>query len=221
MRRINSGIALAMCVAMGLSAAGVESQSTQAGKSGPRTVMDRAHEIALARSAAPAASAADATIVIWDGEDYETAVEGSNGVTCWVSRSWTDSVEPHCFDEEGSRTILPMHMHRMKRQHQGWSMERIDTEIGEGLTDGTFRLPTRPAMSWMMSAGQHLIGDDGNVAGAWQPHLMIYFPWLTAEGMGFGSTPSLDAGMVVDPGTPFSNIMIVVRDFVPVGSERE
>ncbi|MEM7414337.1 MAG: hypothetical protein AAF389_02505 [Gemmatimonadota bacterium] len=195
-----------------------DGQGIDTGRSGPREVLDRNTEVALALSAAPADVSADATVLVWTGEGFDAAREGSSGVTCYVARSWPESLEPHCFDEEGSTTILPIHMRQMELWHAGQTKEEIDAEIADGLHSGLFRLPSRPAMSYMMSEGQELIGDDGSPAGNWEPHLMIYFPWMTQEGLGLGEMPSMDAAMVVDPGTPFSNIMIVVGDHVPVGT---
>lgn len=45
---------------------------------------------------------------------------------------------------------------------------------------------------------------------------MIYYPYLTSEALGLGPAPSTEAAVIVDPGTPFSNMMIVVEDFVAV-----
>lgn len=203
-------------VASALWASAAECQGIETGQAGPRAVLDRQEEIALALSAAPSDVSTGARVLVWNGDGFDTARAGSTGVTCYVARSWPDSLEPHCFDEEGSATILPIHMRQMELWHAGKSKEAIDAEIAEGLRSGHFRLPSRPAMSYMMSEGQELIGDDGSPAGNWEPHLMIYFPWMTQEGLGLGDVPSIDAAMVVDPGTPFSNIMIVVSDHVPV-----
>ena len=79
---------------------------------------------------------------------------------------------------------------------------------------GKYRLPRRPAMSYMMSSGQVLYDDDGNRVGRWQPHLMIFYPNLTPADLGLGGSPSPEAAVVVDEGLPLSNIMIVVKDFV-------
>lgn len=215
-RRVVTG---AMLVAAAAWATGLAAQSVEAGRAGVRAPLDRETEVALARSAAPAAVSERARVLVWNGDGFETAHQGSNGVTCYVARSWPESLEPHCFDEIGSQTILPIHLRQMELWHAGRTEEEIDAVIGEGLRDGTFRLPDRPAMSYMMSAGQRLIGDDGQAAGSWEPHLMIYFPWLTGEDLGLGASPSTEAAVIVDPGTPFSNIMIVVKTFVEVAGE--
>lgn len=176
--------------------------------------MERAQEIALARSAAPAVVSSAATIHVLEGRDWVIAEQGTSGVECWVARSRPNSIEPHCFDAEGSRTILPIHMHQARLQLQGRTEEEIDREIADGLVSGRFQLPARPAMSYMMSSGQVLISDEGQNVGKWQPHLMIYYPYLDADKLGLHGEPSTDAAIVVDPGQALSNIMIVVRTFV-------
>ena len=49
---------------------------------------DRAMEISLARSAAPASISGDATILVLSAKGYETVVTGTNGFTCLVERGW-------------------------------------------------------------------------------------------------------------------------------------
>jgi hypothetical protein len=103
-------------------------------------------------------------------------------------------------------------MHRVTLLHQGKTKAEADREIADGLVSGRFKLPQRPAMSYMLSAAQSLIADDGRKVGAWQPHLMVYYPYLTAADIGLtGGTGTL---FVVDPGQPTANIVIVVKDFV-------
>ncbi len=51
-------------------------------------VADRNAEIALARSAGPAAVSDKAEILVLGAHGYETAVQGSNGFVCFQERSW-------------------------------------------------------------------------------------------------------------------------------------
>lgn len=197
-----------------LSAAPLWSQSAAGGRTGPRVLLPRAQEIALARSAAPPEISRDATVMVLTERGFEVAERGSNGVTCVVNRSHPESLEPHCFDSEGSATVLPMELLRTELLRGGKSAEEIDREIGHGLVSGKYRLPRRPAMSYMMSSGQVLYDDDGTRVGKWQPHLMIYYPNLNGADLGLHGTPSPRAAVVVDEGLPLSNIMIVVKDFV-------
>ncbi|HUF35162.1 MAG TPA: hypothetical protein VMN37_04385 [Gemmatimonadales bacterium] len=189
-------------------------QSAAAGRAGPRVLLPRDREVALARSAAPAEVSGEATVLVLTDRGFEVADSGTNGVTCVVNRSHPRSLEPHCFDPEGSATVLPIELRRTELLREGRSAAEIEREITRGLANGTYRLPRRPAMSYMMSSAQVLYDDDGTLVGRWQPHLMIFYPDLTPADLGLGETPSPMAAIVVDPGQPLSNIMVVVKDFV-------
>jgi hypothetical protein len=186
------------------------------GPPGPRLLLDREQEIRLARSAAPAAISDSATIWVFERGTYAVALRGRSGVECYVSRSWPESIEPHCFDAEGARTIMRLHMRGVELAHAGVSATESKRQLAQGIADGTFPLPQRPAMSWMMSAAQVLYSDEGQRAGAWRPHLMIYYPYMTSEMLGIGASTDPGAGMVVDPGKPTANLMIVVPKAVPL-----
>lgn len=209
----------AMIVAVVLPGDIALAQSDAGTRGGKRALLAPAHEIALARSAAPREVSANATIYVLTDTGYAVAVAGTNGNACHVNRSWPESVEPHCFDREGAETVMAIELFRMARVQQGVAGAEIDRAIADGLRDGRFRLPRRPAMSYMMSGAQQLIGDDGKPAGRWQPHIMLYVPYMTGEELGLGNTPNPAAAIVVDPGKPLANIMVVVKNFiVPEGT---
>jgi hypothetical protein len=189
-------------------------QAAGAGRPGRRGLLPREREIALARSAAPPAVSDSASIYVLGERGWELAVRGSSGVACLVNRSWPESLEPHCFDAEGAETIMRMEMRRTELYHQGLGAEPVEREIAAMLADGRLRLPRRPAMSYMMSAAQRLIGDDGRPVGAWRPHLMIFFPYLTAADLGLGANQDPRSAILVDDGKPTANIMVIVRDFI-------
>jgi hypothetical protein len=191
----------------------LEAQSAGAGRAGPRALLPRDREIALARTAAPSAVSRDATVMVLTERGFEVATRGTNGVTCVVNRSHPQSLEPHCFDAEASATILPLELRRTELLRDGKSAEEIDREIAAGLLSGKYRLPRRPAMSYMMSREQVLISDEGKNVGRWHPHLMIYYPHLTSADLGLAGEPSIEAATVVDEGQAVSNIMIVVKEF--------
>jgi hypothetical protein len=173
--------------------------------------------VALARSAAPPEVSDDATVLALErGVGFVVAERGTNGVTCLVDRSWPQAIEPHCYDPEGARTILPIRLREMELREGGKSKSAIQADIAEGLRTGRFVVPTRPAVTWMMSAGQVLYNDEGVRVGAWKPHLMIYYPFLRSEDLGFGQAPPADGPMLSDPGRPTANLVIVMPSFVPV-----
>ncbi len=200
-------------IAAATGSTSLAAQSTGSGRSGPRSLLPRSREITLARSAAPADVSRHATVMVLTARGFEVGVKGTSGVTCVVNRSHPESLEPHCFDPEASATVLPMELRRTERLREGKSADDIDREIAAGLMDGTFRLPRRPAVSYMMSSEQVLYDDDGAKVGRWKPHLMIFYPHLTSADVGLGGKPSTEAAVMVDPGKALSNIMIVVRSF--------
>lgn len=201
-------------LALGFLRSAAMGQAAVAGQSGRRALLPPAREIALARSTAPPAVSDSATIYVLGETTWEIAVTGSNGVVCHVNRSWVASLEPHCFDAEAAATILPIELRRTLLLHQGRSLVEANRDIAEGLASGRFRVPRRLAMSYMMSSAQQLISDDGQAAGNWRPHVMIFFPYLTASELGLGTNQDSRAATLVDPGKPTANVMVVVRDFV-------
>lgn len=178
-----------------------------------RPPAERSAEIQLARSAAPAAVSATARVWMWNGQRYVVADSGKSSVNCFVSRAWMPSTEPHCFDAEGSATILPILMYRIERFAGGATADTVQREVDQGIATGRFRVPQRPAVTYMMSAAQELVTDAGTAVGVWQPHLMIYYPGLTAEGTGL---PGFVAGVgfVENPGKPLSALVIPLKSFV-------
>jgi hypothetical protein len=204
---------LAVLMLVATLAADTLGAQSAGGRAGPRVLLPRDREVTLARSAAPSAVSGNATVMVLTDRGFELGAQGTNGVTCVVNRSHPQSLEPHCFDAEASATILPIELRRTELLREGKSAEDIDREIAAGLLSGKYRLPRRPAMSYMMSREQVLYSDDGRNVGRWQPHLMIYYPHLTSADLGLGDEPSTEAATVVDEGQAVSNIMIVVKDF--------
>lgn len=170
-------------------------------------------EIALARSAAPDAVSADATIWVLRGGEFGVAVSGGNGNHCFVMRSMPKSLEPICYDEEAAATILPWEFKYFALRTSGADEEEREAALAEAVGSGELPAPRRPAMSYMLSSGQRLYDPaSGRSAGNWKPHLMVYMPYLTAESIGLAeATSSL---FVFRPGTPMAHLIIVVPEFV-------
>ena len=177
-------------------------------------IISESEEISLARSAAPAHVSDGATVLVLRDGRYEVAVEGTTDVTCIVSRSRPGSLEPICYDAEASKTILAIEIRLNELRLVGEAREDIDRKIAEAIGRGELRVPTRPAMSYMMSSGQILISDDGRNVGKWEPHLMLYVPYITAAQLGLYGDASLEAAAVFEEGEPTAHIVIVVKNFV-------
>lgn len=144
---------------------------------------DRAAEISLARSAAPAAISGSATVLVLSSKGYETAVTGTNGFTCLVERAWMspfDSPEfwnpklrgPVCYNPAATRSILPITRYRTKLAQSGVLKIQMFDAIRTAIARKELPAPEQGAMSFMMSKDGYL-GDD---VGHWHSHLMFYIP---------------------------------------------
>lgn len=188
--------------------------ATAQSHSGPRPAVAHDVEIPLARSAAPPEISAKAGVWFWNGRGaYVQGVPSENGVNCFVSRLWVPSVEPHCFDQEASASIFPILRRRIELYSEGKSPAEVEAQIATGLKDGTFRLPARPAVTYMMSGAQQLVTGDGQAVGSWQPHLMIYYPQLSGKQVGLEGFVA-GVGFVENPETPFSALVVPLKTFV-------
>ena len=203
-----SGIVMGLALIAGATAANAQSRH------GARPAMARDAEIALARSAAPAAISAGARVWVWNGSRYVVADSGRTTVNCYVARHWVPSVEPHCLDEEASATILPILMRKIELYAQGKTDADVERDIAEGITAKRFRLPARPALTYMMSSAQNLVSGEGTAVGAWQPHLMIYYPQWTGKQAGLEGFVA-DVGFIENPGTPLAALVVPLKTFVP------
>lgn len=217
MRRLWKLVVARACLTVAAHGA-LFAQAPTSVRAGARAPLGREWEIELARSAAPASVSARARVLLFTDSGYVVGESGSSEVTCVVNRSWRDAIEPHCYDPEATQTEMPMELRRGLLRHRGVSEPDIDRDVADGLLAGRYRLPARPAVSYMMSAAQILYDDEGKRVGAWHPHLMIYYPFLTEAAIGMGATPDMTVGMVSDAGRAEANITILMPHFVEVAA---
>lgn len=165
-------------------------------------LMSPGSEIALARSAAPAAISDKATVLTLDSHGYHAAVRGTNGFTCLVERSWMAPFEspdfwnpkirgPICYNPAASASVLVYTLRRTKLALAGDSKERILDAVRAAVARNEFPSPAPGAMSFMMSKDGYLSDADGH----WHSHLM--FP--KSRGCKLGSKPRRVSG---DPRRP-------------------
>ncbi len=154
--------------------------------------MPASSEIALARSAAPAAISAHATILIFGAHGYRIAAQGSNGFTCLVERAWMQpftasdfwSVRfraPVCYNHAAAQSVLRYTIARTTWVLGGARKAALQRRVIAAIA--AKRLPAVPAgaMAYMMSKGQYL----GPSAKAWYPHVMLFAP--RADGVDAGA----------------------------------
>lgn len=154
-------------------------------------IPDRDAEIALAKSAAPPALSGDANVLVLTKDGYQTAIEGKNGFTCLVERSWMSPLDstdfwnsklrgPVCYNPPAVRSILPYTILRTRLILSGLTKEQMVEKIQSSLAASLLPMPEQGSMSYMMSKSQYL-GDSG---GHWHPHLMFHLPRMGAASWG-------------------------------------
>jgi hypothetical protein len=155
-------------------------------------LMDPGAEIALARSAAPAAISGRATILALEPQGYETVVKGTNGFTCLVERSWMSPFDspgfwnpkirgPVCYNPAASKSILVYTLRRTKLALAGRSKAQMLDELRAAAARKELPGPEPGAMSFMMSKDGYL----GDAERHWHSHLMFHVP--KAEGASWGA----------------------------------
>jgi hypothetical protein len=152
---------------------------------------DEKSEIALARSAAPAAISRDAEVMVLARSGYRTAVKGRNGFLCIVERSWgatTDHPEfwnPRirgaiCFNPQSARSFLPIYLMKTRLVLAGKSKTEIVKATAAALDKKELPVLEPGAMCYMLSKQQYLSDEGMN----WHPHLMFFIPGDSAKSWG-------------------------------------
>jgi hypothetical protein len=142
---------------------------------------DARTEIALARSAAPAAISADATVLVLKRSGYEAAQKGKNGFVCLVERAWMGPLDDPdfwnpkvrgavCYNPPAARSVLPITSKRTGLALAGLTKAQMTARLGEAITRRELPVLEAGSMSYMMAKGSYL----GEAAGHWHPHLMFY-----------------------------------------------
>jgi hypothetical protein len=175
--------------------------------------MPRDQQIALAESAAPAEVSSKATVYVLGPKGYEKAREGTNGFSCFVGRHFVKpaetTIEPQCFDAEGSRTLLLVYMHGEELRTNGKSEAEIKADIANGYKEGWYQYPSKPGFLYMMSSWNRLRAIPEHGTGIFPPHLMFYAPNMTTKDIGFDAQPNLDYLGMTHPGAG-DNLIVVI-----------
>ena len=171
-------------------------------------LISREEEIALAESAGPSGFAKQATIYVLERQKgYVVAREGQNGFACFVHRDRIDTLEPECFDPEGARTLMKMEMDRARFREEGMSVQQADAEINRGLTSGTYSIPKRNVVTYMLSTKNRVFNGEKVIS--YPPHIMISAPNLKNSDIGADfKDPAMP--WVLNEGTPRAYIIVVV-----------
>jgi hypothetical protein len=167
--------------------------------------MPRDEQISIALSAGPGELTSNATVYVLGPKGYEKAREGTNGVSCLVGRHFmtpaATTVEPMCYDPEGSRTLLVVELYEEELRSKGTSEADVKAEVANGYKAGRFKAPSKPGIKYMLSSDNRL-----TATAKVPPHFMFYAPYMTGKDMGFDSNKA--AAFLTQPGLP--DAMVVV-----------
>lgn len=142
---------------------------------------DEISEIALARSAAPAAISDGAEVMVLTRKGYTTAVKGGNGFLCIVERSWgaaTDTPDfwnpkvraPICFNPPAAKSFVPIFLMKTNLVLANKSKAEIVAATASALDSKELPALQPGAMCYMMSKQQYLNDQDMS----WHSHLMFF-----------------------------------------------
>jgi len=141
-------------------------------------------------------------VLVLDARGYEAVVNGTNGFTCIVERSWTKAFDddnfwnprvrtPVCYNPQASRTVLPYTIFETKMALAGATEAAIRTSLTAAIADKQLSVPETGSMAYMMSKDQYI---DDHVK-AWYSHVMVYTP----RALGANSGESWGADRVGSP----------------------
>lgn len=165
-------------------------------------LLPRELEIRLAVNALPKDLREGAAVLVLQSSGYIKVREGTNPFTCFVSRRG-GNFYPVCFDEEGTRTILPAFTADAVLRLKGLSENEIESQLAAGFESGRYQPPSHPGIAYMLSPATYMLNSGKLVRTP--PHIMFYAPFLTNAEIGGmpGKTAFVDRpgphGMIIVP----------------------
>lgn len=162
-------------------------------------------QIRIAKLAAPKEVTDHADIYILGRRGYELAVRGDNGFSCMIEREKPDTMEPECYDAEGSATTMKVRSYEEQQRASGVGEQAIEESIKAGYKSGEFKPPSKAGIVYMLSDYNYVLNPETGKIIHFPGHLMFYSPYATEKTVGSGE----GAPYIVHPGEPDA-LMIVV-----------
>ena len=180
----------------------------------PPRPLGEAEEIALAMTAAPAEVSSKADVYVLRGTDYVKVKSGTNGCACMVGRDLHEgSRYPICFDGEASKTTMMREIREGALRAKGTPEAEVQRLIDAAYKSGELRMPSRPAMAYMMSPNQVLFSSpnaDGVRVGSWAPHLMLMMPDVAPSQLGLAEPSAVDVIQIHREGNHHAELIVKV-----------
>jgi hypothetical protein len=162
-------------------------------------------QVRIARLAAPKEVSEHANIYVLGERGLILAEKGDNGFSCLIERETRDTMEPECYDAEGSRTTLQVRIYEEQQRANQMSDQEIERSIRAGYKSGKFKAPSKPGIVYMLSDYNYVLNPETKTIIHFPGHLMFYAPYATEKTVGSGE----GAPYIVHPGEPDALIIVV------------
>ncbi len=187
MIRLFRMLAYAALLGMALVRGAVAQGASVTGQSRPLpllTAMSAAEQTRLALSTAPQEVSSGASIYVLTPKGYTQTRTGTNGFSCLVEREMLETVEPTCYDAEGSATTLKARIYREELRAKGLSEDDVKQRIAAAYREGRLSAPRKPGIIYMLAPENYAWNAIAKKLWTHPPHYMFYAPFATQETMG-------------------------------------
>jgi len=180
-------------------------------------------ETDFALSALPPHLRDAATVYLLDpNKGYYIAHQGTNGFSTFINRTdweWAEFVQDSyaaiSYDAEGSKTYLPVFFAVAEMRATGkYSPSQIRDTILKRVKDGTYKVPSRTGVSYMLSPllRTHVDSTSG-IVNMVMPHFMFYAPRVDNTDIGgvwdAHSPYAINSGPILDKEHSIFNYIIL------------
>jgi hypothetical protein len=197
-----------LCSIAGIrTAAGQDATGVELRPLGPLSSLSAEEQTRLALTAAPGEIASHASVYVLTDKRYKQVRTGTNGFTCLIERELLETIEPVCYDAEGSATTVPARLYREELRSQDLSEDLIKTRIDAAYRDGRLHAPRKAGIVYMMSAEQRSWDPFAKKISQAPPHFMLYAPYATQADLGGFAGPQMP--VIIWPGKPDALIIIM------------
>jgi len=182
--------------------------------------MPQSLEVRFALSALPPHLRDGATAYVLDPvAGYIVNRKGTNGLSCIVMRTeWAwpqlafrdDIYVPICYDEEGSRKMLPVWLDVAQMRDRGLNPKQIYDETMKKFDNGTYQKPARSGISYMAGPlmRSYPAPDAVEVMTMAVPHYMFYAP--NVKNVDIGGKPGSPYPFILPQGPGPHDVIILL-----------
>ncbi len=176
----------------------------------PLTATSAEEQTRLALSAAAPEVSSRASLYVLSGRGYTKTRSGTNGYSCLVERERPETIEPVCYDAEGTATTLPARLYREELRAQRLSEDEVKRQVAAGYKSGRFHAPRKPGIVYMLSQENWTWNPFANQFSSAPPHYMLYAPY--AKQVDVGGMPGPRVPFVLWAGQPDALMIIMAQD---------